>query len=66
MPCPMNVEVFQEQINKKYATVFHIPVVCYSQLMLVAYGGSVKESGLNGQIIRANKLEDIAKKYVFC
>ncbi len=64
-PCPvcqMNVEVYQEQINKKYGTDFNIPVVYYSQLMSVAYGGSIKESGLNGQIIRAKKLEEIAKK----
>ncbi|VAX14154.1 Heterodisulfide reductase subunit B-like protein [hydrothermal vent metagenome] len=64
-PCPvcqMNVEVYQDQINAKYKTKFDMPVVYYSQLMSVAYGKGVQESGLNGQVIRAKKLEDIASK----
>ncbi|MCW9024785.1 MAG: CoB--CoM heterodisulfide reductase iron-sulfur subunit B family protein [Gammaproteobacteria bacterium] len=64
-PCPvcqMNVEVYQDQINAKYKTKFDIPVVYYSQLMSVAYGKSGKEAGLDGQVIRAKKLEEIASK----
>lgn len=64
-PCPMcqmNVEVYQGQINKTYGTKFKMPVTYYSQLMAVAYGGSAKEAGLNGNIIRATKLEEIASK----
>ncbi len=64
-PCPvcqMNVEVYQDQINKKHGTKFKIPVVYYSQLMTVAYGGSAKEAGLDGNVIRATKLEAIAAK----
>ncbi len=64
-PCPvcqMNVEVYQGQINKTYGTKFKIPVVYYSQLMAVAYGASAKEAGLDGNIIRATQLEQIAAK----
>lgn len=64
-PCPvcqMNVEVYQGQINKKYGTKFDIPVTYYSQLMAVAYGASAKEAGLNGNIVKATKLEQIAAK----
>jgi heterodisulfide reductase subunit B len=64
-PCPvcqMNVEIYQGQINKTYGTKFNIPVLYYSQLMAVAYGGSAKEAGLNGNIVRATKLEEIASK----
>jgi len=62
-PCPvcqMNVEVYQEQINRRYGTRFNMPVTYYSQLLTVAYGSSVSDAGLDGQIIRARKLEDIA------
>jgi heterodisulfide reductase subunit B len=62
-PCPvcqMNVEVYQGHINKTYGTKFDIPVVYYSNLMAVAFGHNSKESALNGQMIRAKKLEDIA------
>ncbi|MCY3768630.1 MAG: CoB--CoM heterodisulfide reductase iron-sulfur subunit B family protein [Gammaproteobacteria bacterium] len=64
-PCPvcqMNVEVYQEQINKTYRKNFKMPVVYYSQLMAVAYGSSAKEAGLDGQVIRAKELEEVASQ----
>jgi len=64
-PCPvcqMNVEVYQDQINKKYNTKFKIPVLYYSQLMAVAYGADAKGAGLDGNIVRATKLEEIAAR----
>ena len=64
-PCPlcqMNTEVYQDQINATHGTNFSMPVVYYSQLMSVAYGKSGSEAGLDGQIIKARKLEDIAGK----
>jgi len=64
-PCPvcqMNTEVYQEFINKKYGTKFHLPSVYYSTLMSVAFGKTAKEAALDGQIIRAKKLEEIATK----
>ncbi len=62
-PCPLcqaNVEIYQAEINKKHGTKLNMPVLYYSQLITVAYGGSVKEAGLNGQVIRAAKLDKIA------
>ncbi len=64
-PCPvcqMNVEVYQDHINQKYNTKFKMPVVYYSTLMSVAYGKSAKEAGLDGHVIRAKKLEEIAER----
>jgi heterodisulfide reductase subunit B len=63
-PCPLcqaNVEIYQGEVNKRYGTKFNIPVTYYSQLITVAYGGTVGEAGLDGQVIRATKLEDLAK-----
>jgi heterodisulfide reductase subunit B2 len=64
-PCPLcqaNVEIYQDAINKTRGTKFAMPVLYYSQLMVLAYGGSAKEAGLNGQAIRARKLEEFAAK----
>jgi len=64
-PCPvcqMNVEVYQNFINQRYNTHFNIPVVYYSTLMGIAYGKTVKQSGLDGQMIKAKKLEEIAAR----
>lgn len=66
-PCPLcqaNVEVYQSEINRKQGTKLNMPVLYYSQLMTVAYGGSVKEAGLDGHIIQPKRLQDIAVKVV--
>lgn len=49
-------------INKKFGKKYKMPVVYYSQLMAVAYGASAKEAGLDGNIVRATQLEEIAAK----
>nr|VFK25803.1 MAG: heterodisulfide reductase subunit B [Candidatus Kentron sp. MB] len=62
-PCPvcqMNVEIYQGKINERENTDFNMPVVYYSTMMAVAFGKSAKESALNGQVIRAEKLDKIA------
>ena len=64
-PCPLcqaNVEIYQADINAAYGTKYAMPVVYYSQLMAVAYGGNVKESGLDGQIFKSPKLDAIAAR----
>ena len=64
-PCPLcqaNVEIYQGAVNKTYGTKFNIPVLYYSQLMALAYGGSAKEAGLDGHVIKATKLEAFAAK----
>ena len=58
----MNVEVYQDHINQKYKTIFKMPVAYYSTLLSVAYGASDKEAGLDGQIIKARQLEEVASK----
>jgi heterodisulfide reductase subunit B len=66
-PCPLcqaNVEIYQGEINRKYGTKFNMPVMYYSQLMTLAYGGTAKEAGLDGHVIRAKKLEEIAVRVV--
>jgi heterodisulfide reductase subunit B len=58
--CQANVEIYQSEINKKHGTKLAMPVVYYTQLMTVAYGGSAADAGLNGQLIKAEKLEKFA------
>ena len=64
-PCPLcqvNVEMYQDAINKKYGTDYHMPVVFYSQLMAVAFGMDAKtDAALNRNTIRSEKLEKKAK-----
>ena len=60
--CQANVEVYQSEINKKKGTRLQMPVVYYSQLMTVAYGGTAKEAGLDGHVIAPTKLQEFAAK----
>jgi heterodisulfide reductase subunit B len=59
--CQANVELYQSEINKKQGTKFNMPVVFYSQLLSLAYGGDLKQTGLDGQVIRAEVLEKFIK-----
>jgi len=64
-PCPLcqaNVEIYQDEINAKFGSNFQMPVVYYSQLISVAYGRSASDAALDGQIIKAKQLEEIAAK----
>ena len=64
-PCPLcqaNVEVYQSEINRKQGTKLNMPVTYYSQLMTVAYGGTVKEAGLDGHLIQPTQLQALAQK----
>jgi len=64
-PCPLcqaNVEVYQSEINRKMGTKLAMPVLYYSQLLTVAWGGSLRDAGLDGQLIRATQLEEICAR----
>jgi heterodisulfide reductase subunit B len=64
-PCPLcqtNVEIYQDEINPKFGSKFEMPVVYYGQLISVAYGRSIEDAALDGQLIKAKKLEEIAAK----
>jgi Cysteine-rich domain len=60
--CQANVEIYQSEINKKKGTKLAMPVVYYSQLMTVAYGGRLKEAGLDGHVIQPERLQKIAER----
>lgn len=60
--CQANVEVYQSEINKQKGTKLAMPVVYYSQLMTVAYGGSLKEAGLDGHVIQPERLWQITER----
>ena len=56
------VNNFYPCINAKFGSNFDMPVVYYSLLISVAYGRSAEDSALDGQLIKAKKLEEIAAK----
>lgn len=62
-PCPvcqLNLEVYQGKINKLFGTSFNIPVVYYSQLFVLAWGGSWNDAALNQQVVPAETMRRFA------
>jgi heterodisulfide reductase subunit B len=57
--CQINLEGYQEKINKMFKTRFNIPVLFFTQLLGLALGGNPKELGINRSIIPFN-LNEIA------
>lgn len=55
-------DIYQFEINKKKGTELAMPLVYYLPLMTVAYGGGMKDAGLDGQVIPASGLEKIIER----
>jgi len=49
--CQMNLEAYQDRINKRYGTDLHIPILFFTQALGWAFGGSPSEVGLKRNLI---------------
>jgi heterodisulfide reductase subunit B len=49
--CNVNLEVYQNQVNREFGTNYSIPVVYFTQLMGSALGCSSKRLGINKEVI---------------
>lgn len=49
--CQMNLEAYQQRVNKKFGTSFQIPVLFFTQLLGLALGCSEQELGLQRNLI---------------
>jgi heterodisulfide reductase subunit B len=52
--CQLNLDAYQESVNKKFGTDFHIPILYFTQLMGLAFGIPPKELGFGKEFIDAN------------
>jgi heterodisulfide reductase subunit B len=49
--CNVNLEVYQNQVNREFGTNYAIPIVYFTQLMGSAFGSPPKQLGLKKEII---------------
>lgn len=56
--CQINLEAYQDKINKKFKTKFHIPVLFFTQALGLALGGMQQELGINRNLISFQIRED--------
>ena len=55
--CQMNLEAYQSQINHRYRTHHHMPIVYFSQLLGLALGIDPKKLGINTLLIEPGNLK---------
>jgi len=59
--CQINLEAYQNKINKKFETDFKMPVLFFTQIVGLALGGSPRELGLHRSLVPFD-LEEIKRK----
>jgi heterodisulfide reductase subunit B2 len=62
--CQMNLEAYQNKINKKFNKNIKMPILFFSQVLGVALGLNETELGLNKNFYRCRKLDEIYNKKV--
>lgn len=59
--CHMNLEAYQDNVNKLFGTIFHIPILYFTQLLGLAFGFSRKSLGIDQELTPSRAL---LEKYV--
>lgn len=62
--CQMNLEAYQDKINKSLNKNYKMPILFFTQVLGVALGLSENELGIKNNFYRCEKLEDIYNKKV--
>lgn len=57
--CQMNLEAYQDRINKVYGTDYKMPILFFTQIIGVAIGLSENELGIDRNFYRCEKLDEI-------
>jgi heterodisulfide reductase subunit B len=54
--CHMNIETYQDDVNKMFGTNFKLPALYFTQLMGLTFGFSRKELGIDDEMIPSQPL----------
>ncbi|MBM4157978.1 MAG: disulfide reductase [Ignavibacteria bacterium] len=60
--CQMNLEAYQDVINKEYKTNYNMPILFFTQIMGLAFGFNNKELGIDKLLIDSEKFSDLVIK----
>ncbi len=61
--CQLNLEAYQQDVNREFATSYEIPVLYFTQLMGLAMGIAPKKLGIGTELVSARPvLECVARK----
>ena len=51
--CQMNVDLYQAEMNHRFGTSYHMPILFFTQLMGLAFGAEPKQVGIGSEIVSA-------------
>lgn len=51
--CQLNIDGYQDQMNKYFGSNYHIPILFFTQLMGLAFGINPKELGIGKELVSA-------------
>lgn len=52
--CQLNLDAYQDAVNKHFGTDYHIPILYFTQLMGLAFGYDAKRLGIGKEFVSAN------------
>ena len=53
--CQLNLDAYQENVNRKYGTNYHIPILYFTQMIGLAMGLDPKALGFGKEFIEADE-----------
>ncbi len=53
--CQLNLDAYQSQVNHKFGTDYHLPVLFFTQLIGLAMGFTAEEVGIGSEIVSARE-----------
>jgi len=51
--CQMNIDLYQSEVNRRFGTDYHVPILFFTQLMGLAFGIGAKELGIGSEVVGA-------------
>lgn len=52
--CQMNIDLYQAEVNRRFKTDFHVPILFFTQLMGLAFGFGAAELGIGSEVVSAS------------
>jgi heterodisulfide reductase subunit B len=53
--CQMNVDAYQDETNRHFGTNYKMPIIFFTQLVGLAFGGKPEELGFGSELVSAKK-----------
>jgi heterodisulfide reductase subunit B len=51
--CQMNIDLYQSEVNRRFRTDFHVPILFFTQLMGLAFGFDTGDLGIGSEVVHA-------------